>query len=338
MQQGGGGAGACRRRTTVGEGVAVATTRKTRSEPAAKLPAHGYPTEHPFNKDGYRYILADADPHAPNRQEFDDSQECAGRPIPSYFYRGAVLPRVILAPNDRAAQLKLSDDRMTVTGEKGYCLIRASHCVRSGGWYYEFTVDDMPPETACRVGWAQAYENLQAPCGYDKFSYSWRSRKGTRFHNSRGRHYSAAYGEGDVLGCYIYLPELRDPSALVPDTVKDKPLVKFKNYLYYEDQLETQQVLKSLRPARGSRVVFYKNGRCQGTAFVDVHAGCYYPAVSLYRGCTVTVNFGPSFRCPPRDGVRYRPVSECATETIAQQTLSDLLFFVENEGKLTLEL
>ena len=31
--------------------------------------------------------------------------------------------------------------------------------------------------------------NLQAPCGYDKFSYSWRSRKGTRFHQSRGKHY-----------------------------------------------------------------------------------------------------------------------------------------------------
>ena len=31
--------------------------------------------------------------------------------------------------------------------------------------------------------------NLQAPLGYDKFSYSWRSKKGTRFHESRGKHY-----------------------------------------------------------------------------------------------------------------------------------------------------
>lgn len=35
---------------------------------APKLPAHGYPLEHPFNKDGYRYILAEPDPHAPFRQ------------------------------------------------------------------------------------------------------------------------------------------------------------------------------------------------------------------------------------------------------------------------------
>ena len=49
--------------------------------------------------------------------------------------------------------------------------------------------------------------NLQAPLGYDKFSYSWRSKKGTMFHQSRGKHYSDGYGPGDVLGFYINLPE-----------------------------------------------------------------------------------------------------------------------------------
>ena len=31
--------------------------------------------------------------------------------------------------------------------------------------------------------------NLQAPCGYDKLSYSWRSKFGSCFHQSRGKHY-----------------------------------------------------------------------------------------------------------------------------------------------------
>lgn len=35
---------------------------------APKLPSHGYPLDHPFNKDGYRYLLAEPDPHAPFRQ------------------------------------------------------------------------------------------------------------------------------------------------------------------------------------------------------------------------------------------------------------------------------
>lgn len=37
---------------------------------APKLPSHGYPLDHPFNKDGYRYLLAEPDPHAPFRQVF----------------------------------------------------------------------------------------------------------------------------------------------------------------------------------------------------------------------------------------------------------------------------
>lgn len=64
--------------------------------------------------------------------------------------------------------------------------------------------------------------NLQAPCGYDKFSYSWRSRKGTKFHQSRGKRYTGAYVEGDVIGFYIYLPSPVDSSKLVPATYKDK--------------------------------------------------------------------------------------------------------------------
>lgn len=35
--------------------------------------------EHPFNRDGYRYVLAEPDPHAPFRQEFDESLEMAGK-------------------------------------------------------------------------------------------------------------------------------------------------------------------------------------------------------------------------------------------------------------------
>lgn len=65
--------------------------------------------------------------------------------------------------------------------------------------------------------------NLQAPCGYDKFSYSWRSRKGTRFHQSRGKHYADdSYIEGDVLGFMLHLPEPHSPKKLLPDTFKDR--------------------------------------------------------------------------------------------------------------------
>lgn len=64
--------------------------------------------------------------------------------------------------------------------------------------------------------------NLQAPLGYDKFSYSWRSKKGTRFHQSIGKHYSSGYGQGDTLGFFIELPDGTETAKGLPDTYKDK--------------------------------------------------------------------------------------------------------------------
>lgn len=95
---------------------------------SVKLPAHGYPLEHPFNKDGYRYILAEPDPHAPFRQEFDESADWAGKPIPGWLYRASSPNTCLLTLHDRAPQIKISDDRLSVTGDKGYCMARATHC------------------------------------------------------------------------------------------------------------------------------------------------------------------------------------------------------------------
>lgn len=83
----------------------------------------------------------------------------------------------------------------------------------------------MPEGSATRLGWGQEYGNLQAPLGYDKFGYSWRSRKGTRFSESHGKHYSDAYVEGDTLGFLIDLPEEQEVDYL-PNTFKDRVSLK----------------------------------------------------------------------------------------------------------------
>ncbi|KAE8619499.1 hypothetical protein XENTR_v10009814 [Xenopus tropicalis] len=292
------------------DGGSTSTAKRTRSDPlfsAQRLPPHGYPLEHPFNKDGYRYILAEPDPHAPDPEKLE--LDCwAGKPIPGDLYRACLYERVLLALHDRAPQLKISDDRLTVLGEKGYSMVRASHGVRKGAWYFEIFVDEMPPDTAARLGWSQALGNLQAPLGYDKFSYSWRSKKGTRFHQSIGKHYSESYGQGDTLGFYICLPDLTETAQALPDTYKDKALIKFKSYLYFEEKDFVDKAEKSLKQCPGSEIVFYKNGVNKGLAYKDMFEGVYYPAISLYKGCTVSINFGPHFKYPPKD-VSFRPVS-----------------------------
>ena len=156
----------------------------------------------------------------------------------------------------------------------------------------------MPEGAATRIGWGQEYANLQSPLGYDKFGYSWRSRKGTKFHESHGKHFSDSYGEGDVLGFLIELPE-QEGARYIPNTFKDRPLVKFKSHLYYEDKDKVSDTLKNLKVHAGSKITFFKNGVCQGIAFQNIYAGAYYPSISIHKGANVSLNFGTdAFKYP----------------------------------------
>ena len=160
--------------------------------------------------------MAEADVHAPFRQEFDDSADMAGKPIPGFLCRVLTPETVMLSFQDRAPQVALSDCRMAVMGHKFYCTIRANHSVNRGDWYFEARVVDLPEGAATRIGWAQKNANLQAPLGFDKFGYSCRSRKGTKFHEAIGKHYSNGYKTGDILGCMISLPTLPKQDYMPP--------------------------------------------------------------------------------------------------------------------------
>ena len=222
-----------------------------------------------------------------------------------------------------------------MTGTKFYCSARSTHSVARGSWYFEikvpskniqkmlrfkkisfFKVVEMPEGAAVRVGWAQKNANLQvniplvlgssllpfyfqAPLGFDKFGYSVRSRKGTKFHDSCGKSYCSGFNQGDVIGCLIELPEQKDTDYL-PPTFKDKPLIKFKSHLYYEEKDGMQENLKALRKCPGSKITFYKNGKSLGVAFEDVYGGDYYPGVGLFKGAHVKMNHGPRFKFPPQ--------------------------------------
>ncbi|GBP93538.1 hypothetical protein EVAR_29556_1 [Eumeta japonica] len=352
-----------KRRPAPGAADAAPAKKGRAAEPGAlKLPSHGYPAEHPFNKDGYRYILAEPDPHAPFRQEFDESNEWSGKPIPGWLYRALCPGAVLLALHDRAPQLRVAEDRLAVTGDRGYCMVRATHGVSRGAWYWEATVEELPEGAAARLGWGRRYANLQAPLGYDKFGYSWRSRKGTKFHESRGKHYSSGYGEGDTLGFLVQLPEAAN-LKYTPNTYKDrrKPYEMLGQTRAFTrrcgerrcvsgrivlliialglvlDKDNIQESLNSLKPLAGSKIYFFKNGECQGEAFMDIYQGCYYPTLSLHKNITISVNFGPNFKFPPPKEFTYRPMSEKAEEAICEQTMADLLYLTENEGKLRLD-
>lgn len=268
------------------------------------------------------------------------------------------LPYVKLSENDRAPQLKMEGE-FTVTGEKGYSMIRATHSANRGRFYYEVRVDRMKHDpkvsadqmNAARVGWGQKFANLQAPLGYDRYGYSYRSRFGTKFHQARGKtyHKGGGYGEGDVIGCMIELPYGNDKNMTeahhLPESIKERCFVLKTTKKDNVDKpriLEGSDVIPTdMKPLVGSKISFYKNGKCLGVAFEDIYQGSYFPTISLYKNCRVTVNFGPNFKYPPSQmgdndkKMIYRmpwlPVNDLAQLEIIDNFLSDILFVVSEE-------
>ena len=52
---------------------------------------------------------------------------------------------------------------------------------------------------------------------------------------------------------------------------QDKPLIKFKSHLYFEEKDRLQENLKNLKPLPGSKITYFKNGEPLGEAFTDIY-------------------------------------------------------------------
>lgn len=115
-------------RRVIGDGTIDINKHKNgENKSDIQLLCNRYPSKHPFNKNGYSYTLAEPDPHAPFKQDFHKFNESTKYVIPGWLYRPVCPNQVLLSLHDRAPQLHISDDRLSVTGEKGYCMIRATH-------------------------------------------------------------------------------------------------------------------------------------------------------------------------------------------------------------------
>ena len=97
-----------------------------------------------------------------------------------------------------------------------------------------------------------------------------------------------------------------------------------------------QENLKSLKTLRGSKILYFLNGRPLGEAFTDIYGGDYYPAIATYKHAKVKVNFGPKFKYPATRDLKWKPMSARAEEAAVEQSLSDMKFFTEYGGRLTL--
>lgn len=152
-----------------------------------------------------------------------------------------------------------------------------------------------------------------------------------------------------------------DPVVKAGDIIRDRIPIRFKNQLWFEhfEYHPTKEFEELMSPSSGmkippqpktlpgSYIKVYRNGTYIGTPFEDLYAYLppaskplstgggrelddgslgYYPAVSVFKGGAVDVNFGPNWLCRPKElGSEVRGIWERYDEQIAEDITYDLV-------------
>ncbi|KAI9721155.1 MAG: hypothetical protein M1828_005261 [Chrysothrix sp. TS-e1954] len=140
------------------------------------------PLDHTENKKNYRYTPAVADSNFSHIHYYRTSDS------------SPTVPRLSLSDSDK--WLHFSPSGLVVTNEKGWRMGRANVCVREGTFYYEVKllrgVPEEGPDVAhngplphVRVGFARREAPLDAPVGFDGYSYGLTDVRLEPMHKSR---------------------------------------------------------------------------------------------------------------------------------------------------------
>lgn len=174
-----------------------------------------------------------------------------------------------MSHEDAAAHVYFDSTALQVTTDKGFRLTRANVAVREGRWFWECKItqgikpaaegqDKLQLGKHVRVGWARRESSLDAPVGFDCYSYGIRDVAGEKVYMSRPKEFFPAgegIREGDVIGLEIQLPSERlhrkimegnfhpladaadddtTPTAAAANIVRDRVPIRFKAHTYFE--------------------------------------------------------------------------------------------------------
>lgn len=173
---------------------------------------------------------------------------------------------------------------------KGYCSSKATHGVEAGSWYFEVQVI----KGSVRVGWGQALAEIQAPIGYDEYSYGISNKQKKIFHCSRG--YPVNFDEDvRVIGCLLSIPENFD---LLPE---DCDLLRELEQKYPPLNFLTTYNVKQNHLKNGSIRFFADGHEISSALFENIYRAKYFPSISIFGDASVQVLFKESeftFRIP----------------------------------------
>ena len=189
-----------------------------------------------------------------------------------------------------------------------------------------------------RIGWSMRTGDLQAPVGYDKWSYGLCDIKGSKIHDSK-RHDKwggSPFGPGDVIGLAIHLNAeqiggINLGDGFIPDqsSTEEEVPVKTKTKKTTAKRAEFANHIRFFKNgiALGPGFVSLRGTRTGCEAFTDIESGMYCPAVSSYMGARLRANFGPHFIYPVSStqlptGMTLRPMSDrCAPPMSVSEAL-----------------
>ncbi|KAK8090880.1 S.t1.c1 complex component ash2 [Apiospora phragmitis] len=228
-------------------------------------------SEHVYNKKNFHYLHCIADPQ-----------------FPSSFYYRQTEPEPYgahISFEDAATHMYLDQSGRHITTDKGFRMARANIAVREGRWYWECkitrgtisTTDEgakLESHGHVRLGFARREASLDAPVGFDAYSYGIRDVEGQKVHMSRPKDFFPAgedIKEGDVIGLEIQLPSEslhrkvvlgqynpavdliaeESSSAEGPNIVRDRIPIRFRAHIYFEkiDYHTTKELEDLMNPS-----------------------------------------------------------------------------------------
>ncbi|KAH8911435.1 hypothetical protein BR93DRAFT_949681 [Coniochaeta sp. PMI_546] len=228
--------------------------------------------EVPSGADGSNIEFFETSEHVYNKKNFHYSHCIADPAFPSSFYYRQTEPEPYgphMSFEDTATHIFFDKTGRHITTDKGFRMARANVAVREGRFYWECRItrgllrnkgpEDPDSHGHVRVGWARREASVDAPVGFDAYSYGIRDVAGQKVHMSRPKDFfppGEDLREGDVIGLEIQLPsehlhrkivqgrynpavdlldeESHTSAEEAPNIVRDRIPIRFKAHIYFE--------------------------------------------------------------------------------------------------------